>query len=74
MEAFFLSIVSLFALLVMATAVCVALRFGIAPRVAPSPVVGDEFMQPRRHIFVRTLTVSLILLFGVTLLLAVMTH
>jgi hypothetical protein len=73
MEAFFLSIVSLLALLVLATAVCVALRFGTASRVAPSPVVSDEFIQPR-HLFAGTLTVGLVLLFGVTLMFAVIAH
>ncbi len=72
MEAFFLSIVSLFALLVLATALCVALRFGVASRVAPSAGVGDEFVQPRRHLFAGMLVVSLVLLFSVTLLFAVM--
>ncbi|HEY7355758.1 MAG TPA: hypothetical protein VH590_04795 [Ktedonobacterales bacterium] len=71
MEAFFLSILSLLALLVLATAVCVALRFGTASRVAPSSGVGQEFIQPRRHLFAVTLTVGLVLLFSVTLLFAV---
>jgi hypothetical protein len=74
MEAFFLSIVSLLALVVLATAVCVALRFGIASRVAPSSGVGEEFIQPRRHLFAGTLTVGLVLLFSVTLLFAVIAH
>ncbi|HEU5370061.1 MAG TPA: hypothetical protein VFU69_16440 [Ktedonobacterales bacterium] len=74
MEAFFLSIVSLLALVVLATAVCVALRFGTASRVAPSPVASDEFIQSRRHLFAGTLTVGLVLLFSVTLLFAVIAH
>ncbi|HEY7347407.1 MAG TPA: hypothetical protein VH599_03740 [Ktedonobacterales bacterium] len=73
MGAFFLSIATLVALLVMATAVCVALRFGIAQRIAPSSVAGDEFTQPR-HISAGTLVAGLALLFGVTLLFAVMSH
>ncbi len=74
MEAFFLSIASLFVLLVLATALCVALRFGVTARVAPSAGVGDEFVQPRRHLFAGTLAVGLVVLFSVTLLFAVMAH
>jgi hypothetical protein len=74
MEAFFLSIASLFALLIMATALCVALRYRVAPRIAPSTGVGDEFLPPRRHLFAGTLAVGLVLLFGVTLLFAVMSR
>ncbi|HLV99774.1 MAG TPA: hypothetical protein VKT82_13975 [Ktedonobacterales bacterium] len=74
MEAFFLSIASLFALLVLATALCVVLRFGITSRVAPSSGVGEEFMQPRRHILAGALTAGLVVLFSVTLLFAVATH
>jgi hypothetical protein len=74
MTAFFLSIASLFALLVMATAICVALRFGIAPRAASSSLAGNEFAQPRRHLFAGTLAAGLVLLFSVTLLLAVMSR
>ena len=75
MEAFFLSILSLFALAVLATAICVALRSGIAPRVVPSSFVeGDRFVQSRRHLFAGTLTIGLVLMFAVTLLFAVMAH
>lgn len=75
MEAFFLSIASLLALAVLATAVCVALRSGVAQRVVPSSLAeGDEYTQPRRHLFAGTLTIGLVLLFSVTLLFAVMTH
>ncbi len=80
MEAFFLTIASLVALLVMATAVCVALRFGLTQRVAPSSGVGEEFTEfteftrPRRHVFVGPLMLSLALLFSVTLLLAVISR
>ena len=75
MEAFFLSIASLFALLVLATALCVALRFGVTSRVAPSSGgVGEEFVQPRRHIMAGALAASLVVLFSVTLLFAMMAH
>jgi hypothetical protein len=74
MEAFFLSIASLIALLVLATALCVALRFGVASRVAPSSGVGDEFVQPRRHIMAGALAASLVVLFSVTLMFAMMAH
>ena len=72
MEAFFLSIASLFALLVLATALCVALRFGIASRAASSSGVGEAFVQPRRPILAGALTAGLVVLFSVTLLFAVM--
>jgi hypothetical protein len=74
MEAFFLSIALLFALLVMATAVCVAIRSSVMPRVAPSSFVGDEFVQPRRRAFAGTLAVGLVVLFSITLLFAVVTR
>ena len=74
MEAFFLSIASLIALLVLATALCVALRFGVASRVAPSSGVGEAFVQPRRHVLAGALVASLVVLFSVTLLFAVMAH
>ncbi len=72
MEAFFLSIAALFALLVLATALCVALRFGITSRVAPSSGVGDEFVQPRQHVAAGALVVSLAALFSVALMFAIM--
>jgi len=75
MEAFFLSITSLLALAALATAICVALRSGVAARarVAPaSSTEGDEMVQPRRHTLAGTLTVGLVVMFGVTLLFAVM--
>ncbi len=75
MGAFFLSITSLLALAVLATAICVALRSGVAARVvSASPAEGDEVMQPRRHVLAGTLTVGLVVMFSVTLLFAVMTH
>ncbi len=74
MAAFFLSITSLFALAVVATAICVALRSGVGARVAASPAEGNEVVQPRRHVLAGTLTVGLVVMFSVTLLFAVMTH
>lgn len=74
MAAFFLSIASLIALLVLATALCVALRFGVTSRVSPSSGVGEEVVQPRRPLFAGVLAVSLVVLFSITLLFAVMSH
>ena len=77
MEAFFLSIASLFALLVIATAICVALRFGGTQRAATSSEQlssQEEYLErPRRH-FGSPLVLSLILLFSVTLAFAVITR
>lgn len=71
MAAFFVSIATLFALLVLATAACVALRFRAVPPLAPSAVVGEEFPPTRRHFLGGTLAVGLMLLFSATLLFAV---
>ncbi len=74
MEAFFLSVTTLVALSVLATAVCVALRFGITPRVAQSSGGSEEFTQPRRSISAGTLVVGLLFLFTVTLLFAMLSR
>jgi hypothetical protein len=77
MEAFFLSITSLFVLAALATAICVALRSGVTARArvaAASPAEGDEMVQPRRHPLAGMLTVGLVVMFGVTLLFAMMMH
>jgi hypothetical protein len=74
MEAFFLSIVSLLALLVIATAICVMLRFGITQRVVSSYQGIDHLAQPRSHLLGGTLALGLIVVFSLTLLLAVMSR
>ncbi len=77
MVAFFLSIMALLTLLVIATAICVALRFGSTRqevRFSEVPVSQEEYMeQPRRH-FSGPLALSLILLFSLTLVFAVITR
>jgi hypothetical protein len=77
MIAFFLSIMVLLVLLVIATAICVALRFGGTQQEAPSSDISasqEEYLErPRRH-FGGPLALSLILLFSVTLVFAVITR
>lgn len=77
MIAFFLSITLLFVVLVISTAICVALRFGGTQREAASseePSSQEEYLaRPRRH-FGGPLALSLILLFSVTFVFAVITR
>lgn len=78
MIAFFVSITVLFVLLVIATAICVALRFGgtqrgISSSETPSSQERDYLERPRRH-FGGPLALSLILLFSATLVFAVITR
>ncbi len=74
MEAFFLSITTLFAFLVVVTAICMLLRFGMPPRAASSYQGTHHLAQPRHHLFGGALTLGLLLLFGATLMLAIVTR
>ena len=74
MIAFFLSIALLFVLLVIATAICVALRFGGTQQEAPSADISSsqkEYVERHRRHFGGPLALSLILLFSVTLVFAI---
>lgn len=71
MEAFFLSIATLFALLVLATVICVMLRFGPTQRAVTFYQGSEHLAQPRHHFSGGTLVLGLVLLFCVTLLLAI---
>jgi hypothetical protein len=77
MIAFFLSITLLLTLLVIATAICASLRFGNTRQeatFAEEPSSQEEYLgRPRRHLGT-PLTLSLILLFSVTLVFAVITR
>ncbi len=73
MEAFFLSIASLIAFLVIVTALCVMLRFGTTQRAAAYQGVAHLAHSRRRHHLVGgTLAVGLILLFSATLMMAIL--
>lgn len=71
MEAFFLSIIALLAFLVVVTALCTLLRFGVAHH-PMSAYEGVGHLAQRRHSLLGgTLALCLVLVFVVTLLLAV---
>lgn len=71
MEAFFLSIIALLAFLVIVTAICTLLRFGVSQHHISSYESVGRLTQRRHHLLGGTLALYLVLVFAVTLLLAV---
>ena len=71
MEAFFLSIIALLAFLVVVTAICTLLRFGVTHHSMSAYEGIGHLTQHRHHLLGGTLAVCLVFVFAVTLLLAV---
>jgi hypothetical protein len=71
MEAFFLSVIALLAFLVVVTALCTLLRFGATQHPVSTYEGIGHLAQRRNHLLGGTLALCLVLVFGVTLLLAV---
>ena len=74
MEAFFLSIIALLAFLVIVTAICTLLRFGVTQHSMSSYEGVGRLTQRRHHLLGITLALCLCVVFVATLLLAVATR
>ena len=71
MGAFFLSIIALLAFLVIVTALCTLLRFGMTQHPISSYDGVGRLTQRRHHLLGATLALLMVLVFVATLLLAV---